>query len=575
MSPTSLPTFIHHLTNMPASKELKKSILEWIIENKGNCTVPTLTTGHWADLHGALTLCHDPPLRIKIMSGSDVSWEPLSPSLSILFTSDLKEFVHHYLSKIKGISASNLEELIMYVDDGMFIIWTKCKWAMIAKFIPHLLAALTSWANTFGISIDPGKTELMYLFEDSKNPAPEVQGVTKVKIMRWLGVDYDQRLTFYAHVANSLKKATKNMVPLHVFKKLSRGVSAAAALRFYLGAIRPILTYSAPTWWGSNHHPHTDRLNSFQSKALARCLGTFRTTRTWVNHALAGVPLLSSHLNMVVELYISRVPYYFTSHPTRKLLMPIVDNPPPLDTTILDRAARYARELPLPYPVIIPPWIPTQHPRTWVVDDIRKPPPFAVENYVIPLLEAIALTGTPVLFVGINHRHSHLKIFPRFLPPNTPYTPQVFTIQLPDHSIGERTHAANLALMGALRNMPAHLLTPDLALVIANRAIVDGLTNPTRRTVYHSHLHDLASRAILACPTNLHVFVINKFHTLHPPKSAFYYRPPTYVPESFTETAPSRRVATRRFKQLQAQAFAEDLEDNIPPDHIVRTFDLL
>ncbi|KDQ05655.1 hypothetical protein BOTBODRAFT_182356 [Botryobasidium botryosum FD-172 SS1] len=239
------------------------------------------------------------------------------------------------------------------------------------------------------------------------------------------------------------------------------------------------------------------------------------------------------------------------------------------------RAARYARELPLPYPVIIPPWVPTQHPRSWVVDDIRKPPPFAVENYVIPLLEAVALTSTPVLFVGINHRHSHLKIFPRFLPPNSPYTPQVFTIQLPDHSIGERTHAANLALMGALRNMPPHLLTPDLALVIANWAIVDGLTNPSRRTVYHSHLHNLTSRAVLTCPTTLHIFVINKFHTLHPPKSVFYYRPPTYVPESFTKTAPSRQVTTRRFKQLLAQAFAEDLEENIPQDHIVRYFDLL
>ncbi|KDQ13895.1 hypothetical protein BOTBODRAFT_175307 [Botryobasidium botryosum FD-172 SS1] len=150
--------------------------------------------------------------------------------------------------------------------------------------------------------------------------------------------------------------------------------------------------------------------------------------------------------------------------------------------------------------------------------------------------------------------------------------------------------------MGALRNMPAHLLTPDIALVIANRAVIDGLTNPCRRTVYHSHLHNLASRAILACPTTLHIFVINRFHTLHPPESAFYYRPPTYperpytrckrpprvklqnqhyIPESFTKTAPSGRVATRRFKQLLTQAFAKDLKENIPQDHIVRTFDLL
>ncbi|KDQ14978.1 hypothetical protein BOTBODRAFT_174179 [Botryobasidium botryosum FD-172 SS1] len=104
--------------------------------------------------------------------------------------------------------------------------------------------------------------------------------------------------------------------------------------------------------------------------------------------------------------------------------------------------------------------------------------------------------------------------------------------------------------MGALRNMPAHLLTPDLALVIANRAIGG------------SRLPD-------------HIFVINKFHTLHPPKLAFYYRPPTHVPESFTEMVPSRRVTTRRLKQLLAQAFTDDLEENIPHDHIFHTFDLL
>ncbi|KDQ11958.1 hypothetical protein BOTBODRAFT_176740 [Botryobasidium botryosum FD-172 SS1] len=151
----------------------------------------------------------------------------------------------------------------------------------------------------------------------------------------------------------------------------------------------------------------------------------------------------------------------------------------------------------------------------------------------------------------------------------------VFTTQLPAHSIRERTHAANLALVGTLRNLPAHLLTPDIALVIANRAIINGLTNPSRRTVYHSHLHDLASRAILACPTTLHIFVINKFHTLHPPKSAFYYRPPTYIPELFTEMAPSHCIATRCYKQLLAQAFAEDLKENIPQDHMVHYFDLL
>lgn len=46
-------------------------MLNWLVTNKTNCTVPTLFTGHWADLHGAVTSYHDPPLRIKVIHGSD------------------------------------------------------------------------------------------------------------------------------------------------------------------------------------------------------------------------------------------------------------------------------------------------------------------------------------------------------------------------------------------------------------------------------------------------------------------------------------------------------------------------
>ncbi|KDQ10614.1 hypothetical protein BOTBODRAFT_178091 [Botryobasidium botryosum FD-172 SS1] len=193
------------------------------------------------------------------------------------------------------------------------------------------------------------------------------------------------------------------------------------------------------------------------------------------------------------------------------------------------------------------PGVPTHHPHSWIADNIRKPPPHAGDGYVIPLLEAVALTGTPVLFVGIDHKNAHLKIFPRFIPPDSPFTSAVYTIQLLEHTIGERAHAAALTLIDAMANMPAHLLMPDVALVIANRALVDSLVHPNRRT----------------------------WHVLHPPKKAFYYRPPTYVPASFQDHCQSRRVTTRKIKQFLAQSFAEDLEEHIPQDHIFRTFDLI
>lgn len=46
-------------------------MLEWLITNKENCTIPTLSTGQWVDLHGAITSYHKPPLRIKVLLGRD------------------------------------------------------------------------------------------------------------------------------------------------------------------------------------------------------------------------------------------------------------------------------------------------------------------------------------------------------------------------------------------------------------------------------------------------------------------------------------------------------------------------
>ncbi|KDQ08416.1 hypothetical protein BOTBODRAFT_179907 [Botryobasidium botryosum FD-172 SS1] len=58
-------------TPPPSMHGLQRSMLTWLIANKENCTVPTLFMGHWADLHGAITLYHNLPLRIKVIHGSD------------------------------------------------------------------------------------------------------------------------------------------------------------------------------------------------------------------------------------------------------------------------------------------------------------------------------------------------------------------------------------------------------------------------------------------------------------------------------------------------------------------------
>ncbi|KDQ10079.1 hypothetical protein BOTBODRAFT_178452 [Botryobasidium botryosum FD-172 SS1] len=71
-SPTHISTrFSYLIADSIAMSCLTKSMLEWLITSKENCTIPTLFKGRWADLHGAKTSSHKPLLRVKVLYGRD------------------------------------------------------------------------------------------------------------------------------------------------------------------------------------------------------------------------------------------------------------------------------------------------------------------------------------------------------------------------------------------------------------------------------------------------------------------------------------------------------------------------
>ena len=82
---------------------------------------------------------------------------PLSPILSILFSSDILPFVRRYIrrkSKYAAPSKINvLHDLFMFIDDGLFVISTR-SWDSMVKLASDTLEGLHKWACTFSIQVN-------------------------------------------------------------------------------------------------------------------------------------------------------------------------------------------------------------------------------------------------------------------------------------------------------------------------------------------------------------------------------------------------------------------------------------
>jgi hypothetical protein len=69
-----------------------------------------------------------------------------------------------------------------------------------------------------------------------------------VKEMKYLGIYFDDRLTFNTHIKYLAENSTKLIHMLGRSAKLQWGLGNKALKTIYEGALIPLLTYGAPVW---------------------------------------------------------------------------------------------------------------------------------------------------------------------------------------------------------------------------------------------------------------------------------------------------------------------------------------
>lgn len=130
--------------------------------------------------------------------------------------------------------------------------------------------------------------------------------VRPLRLLKYLGVLFDPKLTFEAHVNHLKAKCSKRLAIFNALAASTWGIGTLELRMIYVGTVLPQFLYCASAWYqpkrGLHHGFHKQRylkfLKQMQKRAAVRITGTFRTS---------GVDELDVELNLLpVELQLEK-----------------------------------------------------------------------------------------------------------------------------------------------------------------------------------------------------------------------------------------------------------------------------
>src|SRR5437667_10668497 len=150
------------------------------------------------------------------------------------------------------------------------------------------------------------------------------------KEARYLGVIFDQKLKFHAHMDHVTKKGTKFALALSSIAKITWGTPFKYVRRLYTAVIRPRIQYGAAISHrqeDTRNSPATAQvssLTSVQRLAMKTITGCFKTTSTAaLQHETELLPI-ELELRKQITKYLTRVQTLPTKHSTKVWLLKAV-----------------------------------------------------------------------------------------------------------------------------------------------------------------------------------------------------------------------------------------------------------
>jgi hypothetical protein len=152
-----------------------------------------------------------------------------------------------FLIYIRGLFHSNIAKFTSYIDD-IALTYSSTSLKKNARVLSAEVATLYKLAADNSIEFDLAKTELIHFTKDKrgKKEAIRLPNNTLIRpstIVKWLGIHFDQQLSFKSHVTIKAASAKKAFLSLERLANTERGLSPYAFRQLYLACVASIANY--------------------------------------------------------------------------------------------------------------------------------------------------------------------------------------------------------------------------------------------------------------------------------------------------------------------------------------------
>jgi ribonuclease HI len=169
----------------------------------------------------------------------------------------------------------------LFVDD-FSVSYSSSSMVTIERRMQSCLNQIEQWADENGFRFSKTKTVCMHFCNQRKlhlDPELKINGtpIPIVQQTKYLGLIFDSKLNFKAHIDYLRQKCQKSLNLLKVVSKMDWGADRTVLIRLYRSLIRSKLDYGCIVY-SSARKTYLKRLQPIQNQGLRLCLGAFRTS---------------------------------------------------------------------------------------------------------------------------------------------------------------------------------------------------------------------------------------------------------------------------------------------------------
>ena len=150
------------------------------------------------------------------------------------------------------------------------------------EYLESVARTVFEWGDRNAVAFDGPKTELIHFHRRRHSPQcivtlPNGTIIKPSTVVRWLGVFFDRKLSFKAHVDKKIASASRALQMASRLKTSKWGLSSQHFRQLYTTCVLPILDFGAEAWYGGQMG-YIGKLQVLQNTASRRILGAFRTS---------------------------------------------------------------------------------------------------------------------------------------------------------------------------------------------------------------------------------------------------------------------------------------------------------